>query len=258
MSVSERSFTNIGKQHNISGRILLKREDQDFWASFCVINEELPDLVREISILHRNEINYYNTLKYDRRKSSYLLGRIAAKKAMIELIDGDIESLHVDFGVFQFPVVKSFKNHNIQVSISHCENIGTVLAFPEEHPLGIDIEKIQEDPIVAIKDQITDSEQNLILRSQIPFPIGCMVVWTVKEAISKIFKTGLTMDFRMLEIQSLKKEGMVYLSKFSHCVQYKAISYHTGDYICSIVLPKNTEPYLEHFWSSLQSSCIDK
>lgn len=242
------------KRKNSTGKIVLQREKKNFLASFCVINEGLPNLLKNIQLLHPNETNYYNTLKYDRRKSSYLLGRIAAKKAIIELIGDDIQSIFIDFGIFQFPIVKSSKNHNIQICISHCDNIGIVLAFPEDHPLGIDIEKIQEDPVVAIKNQLTDLELDLIVESQITSAIGYMVFWTVKEALSKIFKTGMTMDFKVLEIKSLKKEGLVYLTTFSHCAQYKAISYHCGKYICSIVLPKNTNPNLEQFWNSFANT----
>ncbi|WP_169051658.1 4'-phosphopantetheinyl transferase superfamily protein [Flavobacterium sp. H122] len=239
-----------------TGKILLKRKKKDLLAAFCILNKDLPSIQEKITYLHPNEQNHYNTLKYDKRKLSYLLGRIAAKKAINELIDVNDQSIFIDFGIFQFPIVKSFENHNIQVSISHCDNIAIVLAFPEEHPLGVDIEKIKEDSITAIKQQITDSEMNLILECQTSFPIGSMVVWTVKEAISKIFKTGLTMDFKMLEIQSLKKEGSIYLSSFTHFTQYKAISYHSGNYVCSIVLPKNTNPGLDQFWNSFAKKSI--
>lgn len=63
------------KRKNSTGKILLKREKKNFLASFCVFNQELPYLLKNISFLHPNEKNYYNTLKYDRRKSSYLLGQ---------------------------------------------------------------------------------------------------------------------------------------------------------------------------------------
>lgn len=243
---------------NTTGNISLKREKKDFQAAFSIINGSLPDLLKNSSLLHPNEQAYYDTLKYDKRRLSYLLGRIAAKKAIAELVGDDGQSVFIDFGIFQFPVVKSTKNFNIQVSISHCDHIGIVLAFPEEHPLGIDIEKIQEDPVVAMKEQLTDAELDLISACQIQPAIGCTVVWTVKEAISKIFKTGLTIDFKMLEIQSLKKEGSVYLTSFKHCVQYKAVSYHSDNYICSIVLPKHTIADLEQFRDAFSNTVIEK
>lgn len=62
------------------GKIILKREDKNFHAGFCIIHEELETLVNSLSLLHPIEKSYYDSLKYERRKVSYMLGRIAAKK----------------------------------------------------------------------------------------------------------------------------------------------------------------------------------
>lgn len=120
--------------------VFLKREDANFKASFCVVNEALSELVKQTSILHPEEKAYYKTLKFDRRKKSYLLGRIAAKQAVFKLLDNKlINSFSIAFGVFYFPVIKHVENKNIQVSITHCDSIGIALAYSEEHPLGIDV-----------------------------------------------------------------------------------------------------------------------
>lgn len=179
-----------------------------------------------------------------------MLGRVAGKKVISEIIGEDGELIFIDFGIFKFQVIKSTKNHNIQVSISHCDNIGIVIAFPEEHPLGVDIERIQDKNLEGIKNQLTIAELNLLTAAEIEFPIGSLI----KEAISKIFKTGLTNEFKIFEIKSLIKRGSIYHSTFTNFLQYKAITFQSGDYVCSIVVPQNSIADLEQFADSFSVS----
>lgn len=238
------------------GKILLQREQKDFDAGFCIMKGELPNLIKDISLLHPNEHAYYNTLKFDRRRTSYLLGRMAAKKAISEIVkELKYQSISIDFGIFQYPVVKNIEN--IQVSISHCGNLGVALAFPEEHPIGVDIEKVEQKKIAAIEKQISFNEFKLMLDCNLSLPVGCTAIWTIKEGLSKIFKTGLTMDFSLLELKSIEKVNSVYLSTFCHCAQYKAITYHSGDYVCSVILPKKTESELAHFWNAFTNNTLN-
>lgn len=234
--------------HNV---IELKRASQCFVAAFGLIKQELSDLMQNVSLLHPQEIKYAQNLEFDRRKSSYLLGRVAAKKALTVFVGNEnIKSYFIDFGIFNFPVIKSFLNHNLQISISHCDNIGFAVVFPEEHPLGIDIEKIDADKIDTIRCQLSFEEINLISINKVSPLIGYTMIWTAKEALSKIYKTGLTVNLELFAISSLEKFGSVYECNFLHSIQYKAISYYSGGYVCSIVLPKNTTPNLKQLWNS--------
>jgi len=224
------------------GRISLKRKDADFKAGFCLLYKNLSELVAEISMLHSDELSYYDTLKFDKRKTSYLLGRIAAKNALSEILirDQDIQSIAIEFGVFRFPVVKHLKDQNIQVSISHTDDCGIAIAFQEEHPLGIDIEEINEQKNEVIKNVLIDKELELIENNDVPLLIAFPILWTIKEGLSKILKTGLTIDFNILEVDTIKKVEDVYISSFRHFVQYKAVSFQIHNHICSMVLPKNS------------------
>ncbi|MCR6643000.1 MAG: 4'-phosphopantetheinyl transferase superfamily protein [Sporocytophaga sp.] len=231
------------------GKIILKREDKNFHAGFCIIHEELETLVNSLSLLHPIEKSYYDSLKYERRKVSYMLGRIAAKKAISEFAEvKSFSSIHIDSGIFQFPVVKiPGITQNIQVSLSHCDNFGIALAFPEQHPLGIDIEKIDTTKTEAIKSQMSPKELELIPKVNLPLQTGCTALWTIKEGLSKIFRTGLTMDFKLLEVQSLEKKDSVYISSFTNCAQYKGISWSFENYVCTMILPKNTNIDFKNF-----------
>ncbi len=231
------------------GKFTLKRENSLHYAGFCILHAAPELLIQQLALLHPEERSYYNTLRFDKRRESYLLGRISAKKAIGALSAfEDLPKIAIEAGIFQFPVVKYSITRNLQVSITHCDGLGIALCHPEVHPLGVDVERTDKENSAAIEEQLTTDELALTLTVPLPQAVACTTIWTMKEALSKILRTGLTMDLKLLEIQSLVKEGDLYTSQFKHLIQYKAISCCAGNYVCSVVVPGKTTPDLEQFW----------
>ncbi|PSL34827.1 4'-phosphopantetheinyl transferase superfamily protein [Chitinophaga ginsengisoli] len=239
------------------GKFTLKRENSMHAAAFCILHASLRQLTQHIHLLHPEERSYYETLKFDKRRESYLLGRISAKKAIGALsVFEDLGKIAIEAGIFQFPVVKYAVTRNLQVSITHCEGLGIALSYPEVHPLGLDLERTDKANTEAIKEQLTPGELALMKTVPLPEDIACTMVWTMKEALSKVLRTGLTMDLKLLEIQSLVKEGDLYTSHFKHLIQYRAISCYAGTHVCSIVVPGKTTPDLEEFWGYFRETVL--
>ncbi|MBW8682773.1 4'-phosphopantetheinyl transferase family protein [Chitinophaga rhizophila] len=240
------------------GKIELNREDTQYQAGFCMLQAELPDLVNRLHILHEEERNYYDTLRFDKRKHSYLLGRVSAKKAIGALAAyEDLEKIAISSGIFQFPIVKYSVTRNLQVCITHCENLGIAISYPEAHPLGIDIEQTDKANTAVIKEQLTADEQGLLQTVTLPEKVSTTMIWTMKEALSKVLKTGLTMDLKLLEIQSLVKvSDTVFTSQFKHLIQYQAISCLSGSYACSVVIPRKTKADLSPLWDAFEQLVI--
>ncbi len=205
------------EKKKFEGKITLKREEKNFVAGFCILKSETEYLTEDLGLLHPLEKAYFDGLKFHRRKSSYLLGRLASKMAILQLGGArNPESILIDFGVFHFPVVKNSIIQNIQVSITHCEDIGISVAHPEEHPLAVDIEKIDEKKNDTFKTCMNTNELYLMQLQNLSLSVGYALSWTIKEGLSKILKTGITLDFNILEIASLDKEGPYYLSTFKN------------------------------------------
>lgn len=181
-------------------------------------------------------------LKFEKRKISYLVGRYAAKQAISVLIgEKNLKSILVQKGIFGHPIATCLHEQNVQVSISHCNRLGAALAFSEAHPLGIDIEEVNAARSRALEGQITFAEKELI--KNLPFGYDRMltVLWTAKEALSKILKTGLTTPFHLFEVNKLEANHDYTISFFENFMQYKAISFDVGFSVCSIVCPRKTE-----------------
>lgn len=226
--------------------ILLSRKEENFRIGFCILKNDQPDIFHFIDLLHDEEIAYYSKLKYEKRKISYLQGRIVAKYAISEIIKDNqtLKSIFIKFGVFHFPVVKNVVKENIQVTISHSNEYGIACAFPEEHPIGIDIQEIIEDDADAIEKYMSEHEQKQIVSCSLEKSIGNTLIWTSKEGLSKILKTGLTIDFELLEVSSIEKKEYWYVCYFKNFLQYKSISKFIDGYIYSIVIPRKTSSIL--------------
>jgi 4'-phosphopantetheinyl transferase EntD len=88
--------------------------------------------------LHEDEVRCYETLRVERRRLSYLLGRFTARKALMNysglaLADTQLQILP---GVFSQPVARPGLADPVGVSISHSESTAGSLVFPETHPMG--------------------------------------------------------------------------------------------------------------------------
>lgn len=227
----------------------LQRPKQQFRVSLALVHANLPTALQSSHLLHPKELKKLNDFKYDLRKHSYLIGRIAAKKALTRLTNiQEASSFWIDKGVFEFPVVKGVNKETLQVSISHCGSIGVAVAFPATHPMAIDLEQIDEAKAIDISSQLTSNEHSLDAE-----PIH---LFSVKEALSKVLRTGMMIDFKFLAIQKIhQKKATILVCTFKHFPQYKAIALTDSSHVLSIVLPARSEfnlSVLDSWWTSLE------
>ncbi|TCS93643.1 4'-phosphopantetheinyl transferase superfamily protein [Hazenella coriacea] len=192
--------------------------------------------------LHEDEKKYFKTLVYERRINSYLLGRYSAKKAVSAFIEEDnLKKILIKNGVFNQPVVVCEPYSNIQVSLTHCEDLAAAAAFNDLLMIGIDIEKIQQSLHRGVEAELTQYEKELLHQVPCSYESFLLLIWTIKESLSKALKTGLTVSLSVLEVQSIEVNDGYYLSTFTHFDQYHTISFIVKDYAFSMTYPKNVE-----------------
>ncbi len=230
LNYSPREYSNV---------INLRNEGECFKAclSFCYfVGGEIP------SFFHSQEKRYYDGLKFEKRRKDYSLGRYVAKRS-VGLFSGekDLSRIEIKNGVFNQPIVKYGNEQNLQVSISHCEHMGAAVAFQEDHPMGIDIERISSKTAKIIESQIDEDEKELIRNRERTPDFMLILLWTSKESLSKVLKTGLTVPLNLFKINRIIDKGEYFISIYENFNQYHTISFALADYICSITIPKNSE-----------------
>lgn len=220
----------------------LQRENELYAGSLCISQATYQDLNKvSHTFLHPQEQAYLAKLEHERRRHSYLLGRYCAKRAISSYTQTqDLQSTYIKSGIFQQPITDCPAANNLQVSISHTQTIGAAIAFPEEHPMGIDIETNDCTKVDIIKTQMTTAEEKLALTFH-HFGSPLTFLWTAKEALSKVLRCGFMIAMELLEIETVLPKENYIQSYFKHFHQYQALSFQFNETICSIVYPRKTQ-----------------
>jgi phosphopantetheinyl transferase len=206
----------------------------------CYLSEKI-DYEGVLPYLHDQERHYYNTLKFEKRMRSYLIGRFAAKQA-VGALNGEenLTNILIGSGIFNQPIVVS-NRQNIKVSITHSGDLGAALAFPEAHPMGIDLETVNCQQREALEGQATEWEKQKIVSLPIEYDAGLTLLWTAKEALSKLLKTGLMTPFEIFAISKMELNDHYIMCYYKNFPQYKVIGFTIHNCICSIAYPLKTE-----------------
>lgn len=246
--------------HTYLGKLAIERKSHPYLEAYLCISTHPFSALREKQeqFLHPDELAYADTLAFERRQKSFLLGRYCAKQALSPYLrEPDMRSISVCHGVFEQPIVRYPACRNAQVSISHTDEWGGAIAFPEEHPMAIDMEKINPDRKEAIQTHCTAEESRLIKSVPGSDILQLTLLWTVKEALSKVLKCGFMSPFTIFEVQRVEPAADCFIWTFKNFAQYKAVSCIIEGTAtleetaprertaCSIVTPKRTEVLLD-------------
>jgi len=224
--------------------LTLNREEESLIASLCLAKLALSQLEQSASSwIHPQESTMLERLTFPRRRASYLMGRYCAKQAIQQVDDSVLlNQIWIGEGIFHQPILYGDGTKSMQVSIAHTDDVGAALIFDERHPMGIDIELNSDHHSSTIISELTSFEQGLLdnqwpVASKIqPYPW----IWTVKEALGKVLKTGLTVPMSVYEIKEIGHEGDFIMSTYKNFPQYKALSFFWREAIVSVVLPRKT------------------
>ncbi len=223
-------------------KLKLTREN---WHSTAFLRLSEPNAYTKLlaeKYLHKSEYEIFDGFEYEARKKSFLQGRYVAKKALSHFLEEpDLTKIIVKSGVFNQPMLNYPIAEPPGFSISHSLSGTCCLVFPQEHPMGIDIQSKVDYAIEAIDSQLTDEEKMLSRRSDMRDDIFYIKLWTIKEALSKVLTTGLTSPMEIYEIDNISKKDEFYYSTFKNFTQYKAISFIWAGNVCSFVLPLKTK-----------------
>ena len=197
------------------------------------------------SVLHPEELKYFHSLSALKRKKDYLMGRYAAKRALLSLSPtSSAPEIHIRPGVFQQPVVIGPGCEELSACITHSGTFAAAIAFPTGHPLGIDIEWHDDAVLETLKQHVDTHElpPTELCASEAERYIR---VWTVKESLSKILQCGLTTPFSVLKLRADPiAEGHAWSGEFENFSQYRFISLSSPTLSFALVHPRRTKVVL--------------
>jgi 4'-phosphopantetheinyl transferase len=233
--------------HCHSEPLLLRRATGEFRAHLVLgawtlgwLEEKAPHF------LHAQEIQELNGFNVEQRRFTFLLGRYCAKLALAECLGrSGMTEWRLAASVFGQPLVRGPGSAALRVSIAHSGKWGGAIVFPDEHPMAIDLEETPARHNDAIKTQLEPAEIQFALAAHPPGIDALGMLWTAKEALSKVLGTGLTTPFRVFQVSQIVREGAWFRLEFLHFAQYKALCFRFGETWFSMVLPRKTGVSLE-------------
>lgn len=145
-------------------------------------------------------------------------------------------NISIEKGIFNFPVVKTKGKENIQVSISYSSNFVCALAFHEECPMAIDLEKVCDKRVHTIEKAL-----NFPIDVSIDYDYKALITsqWTCLEAVGKVLKIGISLPFSFYEPKEIKVINNELLTTFKFLHPFKCSSFFINDFVITFSYPSN-------------------
>lgn len=191
----------------------------------------LPPEDAPLDYLSPAEKAQYFGFQYPRRRNSYLLGKLAAKTAVAE--EGEaLSGIQIEHGILGQPIVAGSAR---RITVTHCDTLGAAADYDPRLLAGVDIELVDEKAAEAIR-RITSREEEALL-PELAAASALTLLWTAKEAMSKVIQTGFTVPTELFEIKACTFSGGAVISEFKNFPQFQAFSILRKEYVYTLVLP---------------------
>ena len=195
------------------------------------------------TFLHPHEERYWLEAKSAERRSSYLLGRHAAKQALAGCLhEENWTQIEIAWGVFGQPLVRHGAAAPPEISIAHTRGAAVAVACQAGHPIGVDFEHGAPTRNIGTEDVCVPAERELLLRAGQTGAGDLLLFWAVKEALAKVLRCGLMTPLAILQIDAVATtDPDTYIAGFKNFPQYKAVAWALESYVLAIALPRRTE-----------------
>jgi 4'-phosphopantetheinyl transferase len=222
--------------------LTLRHAGEERRASFAVA--EAAELQAPAEFLSETELAGFSALRFALKQQGFLLGRLAAKRALGALLaESDLRRIDIRSGAFGQPLVRHPRAEGIDVTLSHSHGLAVALAYPGESPLGVDLETVSEvaaDTILA-ELQLSATEKAWLAAGTVGEATACGVLWTAREALGKSMKIGLNCPLGILALEHIVSAGAAaWEARYANFPQSQCLSQEIDGRILSLAMPIGT------------------
>jgi len=227
--------------------LLLRHGDEERRAYFAVAEEtELhAAAARPESFLGASELALFGALRFAAKRQGFLLGRLAAKRALGALLaEPDWCRIEICSGAFGQPLVRHPRAGGFEVSVSHSLGFAVALAYPDGLPMGVDLESVAAAAAGTILGELQTSpaEEAWLAAGSVGEPTACGVLWTAREALGKSMKIGLNCPLGVLALGQIEVGGAAaWAGRYANFPQSRCLSQEIEGRVLSIAMPMALE-----------------
>ena len=167
--------------------------------------EPLEALAHVLTAAEREQAR---ALPTERRRRHFVIGRLAARKAIRPILGGSgaLPALEISSPPGCAPrVIMDGPGGRVRVSISHSSRLAAACAWfaQEEGPLlaGIDVEHTRPNEVAESSYAFSPRERRLLSEAQEGPEIAGLAAWTAKEAVWKALLAGQDIGPEAIEIR---------------------------------------------------------
>lgn len=197
------------------------------------------------AFLSEGEKSQYAGYRFAAKQESFLLGRLAAKRALGALLaEPELRRIEIRAGIYGQPIVEHPRAGAAGVSVSHSHGLAVALAFPAEYPMGIDLETVTAGSAGTILGELQASPPELawLASSGVDDATACLVLWTAREALGKALRIGINSPLGILALADIHASGAgAWAGRYLNFPQCRCLSQAGGGRVLSVALPKDVE-----------------
>lgn len=199
------------------------------------------DSVSAEDFLDEKEREHVKGFKFPAKREGFLLGRLAAKRALGALLaEADLQRIDIHSGVYGQPLVRHPRASGVSVTVSHSHGLAVALAFPREYPMGIDLETVAAVSAATVIGEMEASpaEFTWLATGGEDEATACCVLWTAREALGKALKIGLNSPLGILALSDIRDLGAGnWLGRYQKFPRCQCLSQVKNGRVLSLALP---------------------
>ena len=139
------------------------------------------------------------------RRTEWLCGRVALKRAFLDLCHGAVRDLEVGYRAGGRPMIAG--HDDVYCSISHSGGWST--GATSRIPIGVDIEAVRPRRAELLRYITTERERRLLRRLTVAGDDLLTLLWTAKEAVLKALSVGLGVHPCRAEVTAIEERAAV-------------------------------------------------
>lgn len=230
--------------------LLLRRGAEERRACFVVVEADAPGApkVWPEAMLSGAELVRFAALRFAPKRISFLLGRLAAKRALSALLDEtDLRAIEIRNGVFGQPVVLHARAAGWDVTVSHSQGVAVALAYPADWPMGIDLEAVAPQAVDTVLGELglSAAERAWLAAGGAERAAMCGVLWSAREALGKSIKTGLNCPLHLLALGAIDATAIhgvpAWSGAYLNFPQARCMAQLSNGRVLTMALPREIE-----------------
>ena len=203
------------------------------------------DVVPSEEFLSGSEKEQLAGYKFAAKKQDFLLGRLAAKRALGALLpERDLRRIEIGAGDHGEPLVRHPQAGSAEVTLSHSHGLAVALAYSAAYPMGIDLETVSAVSAGTIMGELGTSaaEKAWLAGAGVDDATACCVLWTAREALGKALKGGLDRPLGALSLTEIRAVGdRNWVGRYLNFPQCQCLLQAHGGRVLSLAMPGEAE-----------------